>query len=430
MASRSTFPFAWVFALTLVQTSIALSPATAQLAGASRTQPPVAISRSEAIRLAVEHSPRSILFRADSSAAAAQLALAKQFENPSLSASYSKSEPQAHFALDIPIDWPRARQPRINAARNSATVASLRNVYGRRALELDVDTAYTRAQSQLARATLSRRTAHDADSLLTIAKVRRDAGDASELDVELATVFAGQLLNTALADSLSEVAARVTLQTLMGLSPDSVQISLSESIPLGESAMIEGNLIVPARSGASSNAALLPVAVAQGDVETANLRVLAEQRRQLAAPSLSLGFETVQSGTSGPLPTVGLAMPLPLFNRNNASVQVSQAELARAKAELALAKLQQAALVANAERDASAARTRLARSGQLVASANRIATMSITAYREGASPIGTVLDAQRSAREALSQYAEDVAAVRIADSVLRFVTLSTDQIRP
>ncbi|MEO7999863.1 MAG: TolC family protein, partial [Gemmatimonadaceae bacterium] len=323
MAARSRLSFAWVFALTLVPTFVASSPATAQLTGASRTKPPTAISRSDAIRLAVEHSPRTILFRADSSAAAAEFAFAKQFENPSLSASYSKSEPQAHFALDIPIDWPRARQPRINAARNSAAVASLRNAYGRRALELDVDTAYTRAQSQLARATLSRRTARDADSLLTIAKIRRDAGDASELEVELATVFAGQFLNAALADSLLEVAARVSLQTLMGLSPDSMQISLTETIPLTDSAIIEGNLVVPARSGASNNSTLLPVAVAQGDVETANLRVLAEQRRRFAAPSLSLGFETVQSGTSGPLPTVGLAMPLPFFNRNNASVQVS-----------------------------------------------------------------------------------------------------------
>lgn len=418
-----------MFALTLVQSFAALSPATAQLSGASRA-PAATISRSEAIRLAVEHSPRTILFRADSTAAAAELALARQYENPSVSAAYSKSEPQAHFTLDIPFDWPRARQPRIGAARNSATVTALRNAFGRRALELDVDTAYTRAQVLAARATLSFHTARDADSLLTIAKVRRDAGDASDLDVELATVFAGQLLNAALADSLSEVAARVSLQTLMGLSPDSVQLTLSETIPLTDSAIIEANVVVPAKSGAAMNAALLPVAVAQGDVETANLRVLAEQRRRIAAPSLSIGFETVNTGTSGPLPTVGLAMPLPLFNRNAASIQVTQAELARAKATLTLVQLQQAAMVANAEREASAARTRLARSGRLVASANRIATMSITAYREGASPIGTVLDAQRSAREALSQYAEDVAAVRIADSVLRFVTLSTDQIRP
>lgn len=418
-----------MFALTLLQTFVALSPATAQSSGASRA-PATVISRSEAIRLAIEHSPRTILFRADSAAAAAELAVARQFENPSLSAAYSKSEPQAHFALDIPFDWPRARQPRINAARNGATVTALRNAYGRRALELDVDTAYSRDQALAARATLSQHTARDADSLLTIAKVRRDAGDASDLEVELATVFAGQLLNAALADSLSEVAARVTLQTLMGLSPDSVQVTLSETIPLTDAAVIEANVVVPTKGGVATNAALLPVAVAQGDVQTANLRVLAEQRRRILAPSLSIGFETVNTGTSGPLPTVGLAMPLPLFNRNSASIQVTQAELARAKANLTQTQLQQAAVVANAEREASAARTRLARSGRLVASANRIATMSITAYREGASPIGTVLDAQRSAREALSQYAEDVAAVRIADSVLRFVTLSTDQIRP
>lgn len=428
LRSTCTSSPARVFALALIQTLFALSPAAAQLTGAPHASVSI-VSRGEAILFAIQHSPRERLFRADSAAAAAELALARQFDNPTVSAAYSKSEPQAHFALDIPIDWPRARQPRINAARSNAMVATMRNIFGRRALELDVDTAYTRAQAQAARAMLSQQTARDADSLLVIAKVRRDAGDASDLDVELATVFDGQLQNMALTDSLAEIAARVSLQLLMGLSPDSTQVVLSEAISLVDSVIIETNA-VSRPNGLTNNRALLPVAVAEGEVETANFRVLAEQRRRLAAPSLSVGFETVNSGTNGPLPTVGFAMPLPIFHRNSASIQATQAELLRAQANLIVAHLQQDALVANAKRDASTARIRLARSRRLVASANRIATMSITAYREGASPIGTVLDAQRSAREALSQYADDVAAVRIADSVLRFVTLSTDQPRP
>ena len=58
-------------------------------------------------------------------------------------------------------------------------------------------------------------------------------------------------------------------------------------------------------------------------------------------------------------------------------------------------------------------------------SANRIATLSLVAYREGASALSAVLDAQRAARETLSQYVDDVATSRIAESVLRFYSLTS-----
>lgn len=404
-------------------------------AAQSQTPPParapsLSLSRVEAIRLAATHSPRAFEVRADSLVAAAEMALARQFENPTLGASYSKSEPRGHFTLDIPVDWPRARQSRINAARNGSTVAARRNTFARRALELDVDTAYTHAEAVAARAQLSRQTSRDADSLLVIARVRRDAGDASDLDVELATVFAGQMANTALADSLQELSSRMVLQTLVGISPDSLLIALGEHIALDSADSEAGSIVTDASAISGGIAALLPVAVAQGALESARLRLIAEQRRTLAAPSISLGVETVQSGTSGPLPTVGFTLPLPLFNRNNASIQLSQAEVVRAQGDLAFARIEQQALVLTANRDLLASRARLTRSAQLVRSANRIASMSLTAYREGAAPIATVLDAQRSAREALTQYAEDVAAVRIADSVLHFVTLTSDPTRP
>ena len=67
-------------------------------------------------------------------------------------------------------------------------------------VRFDVEVAYTLALAAQERARVSRRTADDADSLLMMARARRDAGDASELDVLLATMAAGQLANSALSD--------------------------------------------------------------------------------------------------------------------------------------------------------------------------------------------------------------------------------------
>src|SRR6195952_5163938 len=188
------------------------------------------VSRDDAIRIALERSPRGAVARADSAAASANVLLARQFENPTLSASYSKSDPKAHFSLDIPFDWPSLRQSRLAAANSGASATLLRLGYGRELLALDVDTAYTRAQSAAAKSVLTSRTAQGADSLLTIARLRRDAGDASELDVELARVFAGQSANAAANDSLTATSTRMVLASLIGLSADSAQITLSETM--------------------------------------------------------------------------------------------------------------------------------------------------------------------------------------------------------
>ncbi|MDQ6611010.1 MAG: TolC family protein [Gemmatimonadota bacterium] len=153
--------------------------------------------------------------------------------------------------------------------------------------------------------------------------------------------------------------------------------------------------------------------------------MLIEQRRRIAAPSLSVGLEAFDATNKGLLPTIGIGLPLPLFNRNLANIQLAQAELLRARANLSLARLEQSTALAGAARDATAARARLARSTQLVASANRIAALSLIAYREGATPLATALDAQRSAREVLAQYLDDIATARIAESVLRLFSLST-----
>ena len=54
----------------------------------------------------------------------------------------------------------------------------------------------------------------------------------------------------------------------------------------------------------------------------------------------------------------------------------------------------------------------------------RVAAMSLAAYREGASSLPNVLEAQRNAREILAQYVDDLASAWIATAALRVVTLT------
>jgi cobalt-zinc-cadmium efflux system outer membrane protein len=373
------------------------------------------VTRSEAIAAALSHGPRLSVARADTAAARAQLATASALSNPSLAASYTKSVPQYHITLDLPFDLPGVRGTRIQSAKASLLAAQYRFRFERAAIILDADTTYTRAQAALAHARLSRRNASDADSLLRMAVARRDAGDASELDVQLALVNAGQQENVAVADSVAAVLSLDELRTVMGIAANAGALVIADSLapPTSDSALpFTGNT--------------LPVAAASATLTAAELGVRLQRRSVFGSPSVLAGFDTHDPTGAEPgiLPTVGFSIPLPLLNRNRGPIAAAEAERTKARAELDLARLESAAQIARAQRERNAALARVTRDQRLVSSANRVAAMSLTAYRAGASSLPNVFEAQRNAREVLAQYIDDTAAALIANSTLRLMTLT------
>jgi cobalt-zinc-cadmium efflux system outer membrane protein len=376
------------------------------------------VSRAEAIAAAVARGPRVAFAAADTTAALGQLHAARAFPNPTFSASYTKSTPQYHFDLDLPLEYPWLRSSRIGSARAARVSAGYRFAFERAATALDADTAYTRALAEQALAALSHRSAIAADSLRQIAVARRDAGDASDLDVEQASVFAGTQANAAITDSLDLLSAILSLQLVMGLGADSVRLVLSDS--LGPP---------PADPTNAPAGATLLEAAARADLEAAELGVRTERRNVLGAPSLVAGFETHDpSGDEpGTLPTFGIAIPLPLFNRNRGAIVLAEAERDRARAALVFARTQASTQIARGLRERDLALARVTRDQQLVASALRVVTMSLIAYREGAATLSSVLQAQQDARDILRAYIEDLASAWNAVALIRLLTLTPEE---
>jgi len=380
--------------------------------GAQQSLP---LSRQAAVASAVERGGRLRLAGADTATAAALLRVAGTFENPVVSAEYTKSAPRYHLTLELPFDYPWLRQTRIAAAEASRSAAQFRYAFERAAVALDADTTYTRALAAEAKLRLSRRNAIDADSLRRIAIARRDAGDASDLDVELATVSAGQQANVAAGDSLTLISTLLDLQTVIGQATDEPTVVLTDS------------LMAPADSIVAMSGQPLPIAAAEAALRSASLGVRLQKRSLFAATSITGGFETHDPSRDEPgvLPVVGFSIPFPLFNRNSAQIAVAQAEQYRAQAERDVAILETRASIARTARERATALANVARDQTLVASANRVAALSLTAYREGAAPLATAIEAQRNAREILSQYIDDLAAAWIATAALRVRTLTT-----
>ena len=392
-----------------VAAAAAMLVATAATGGAQR-----AVSRADAVAAALARGPRITFARADSTAARAGLTIASQFENPALSLTYSKAVPQQHFIMDVPLDYPWLRRARVGAATAGLGAARYRFEFERAAAAFEADTAYTNALAAARRAAFSRSTAHDADSVLALARLRRDAGDGSELDVQLATVSVGQLVNAAARDSLDAVAALLDVQALMGEPSETPAIVLADTLDAG---------MTPAEPPAGSQ---LLVAAAEEDLHQADQALTLEKRLIFGAPSLAVGWEQRDptGAEPGVLPTVGVSVPLPLFNQNRGTVLLAQSARDRAEAALTLARLEGAQQAARARRELALAVDRLKRSERLVASANSVAQLSLLAYREGASTLPNVLEAQRAARETLAQYVDDMAAARNAAGILHLLTLT------
>jgi len=375
------------------------------------------VTRADAVAAALARGARVALGRADTTAARGLARAARAFPNPALSASYTKDVPQYHAVLDLPLDLPWLRGARIGAAESARDAARYGFAFERAAIRFDVETTYTNALAAARHADLSRRTALDADSLLSIAKLRREIGDVSELDVRLAAVNAGQLENIAVDDSLTALGTLLSLQLQMGLSGDEPTIALADS------------LAPPAGGESTEGHALLPIAAAEASLRSAE-RSLAFSRRSRFAPNLELGFDTGDPTSPTPhqlLPLVGFSLPLPLFNWSGGEVLRAVAERDRAAAQLDLTRRETSAAVVRARRNLAAARARLGRAGGLVESADRVAVMSLRAYSEGAVALASVLEAQRNAREIQARYIDDLAAADAAARALRLLTASPDE---
>src|SRR2546426_204972 len=143
----------------------------------------------------------------------------------------------------------------------------------------------------------------------------------------------------------------------------------------------------------------------------------------LSKPTWRLGAANDDpGGQRGLLPTVGLSLPLPLFNWNGGEVRQAAAARDRAQASLDLVRRETGAELARVRRGFTLALVRLERDPGVLSSPHRVAAMSLQAYAEGVVALPNVLEAQRNAREGLARYIDDVAAANNAAAAVRLLT--------
>src|SRR5271170_5902589 len=134
------------------------------------------VSLHDAVDATLTRGTRVAVARADSSAARAGLVGAREWQNPTLNLQYTRDEPHYHGFLEIPVDYPWLRGPRIAGAERAAQSAGYTFALEQAAARFDAETSYVRALTAVEHDSLSRVNRVAADSLRRLAVVRRDAG--------------------------------------------------------------------------------------------------------------------------------------------------------------------------------------------------------------------------------------------------------------
>ena len=380
---------------------IILGPLFALLyAHAAFAQRPVTLE--QAIQSALSIGPRVAIVRADSLAAEARIVTARAYPNPTVSPAYTKSTPNWHLEVEQPFEYPFLRAARIRAARLGARGATYLAAAERASIRYEVEVAYANAAAGMLIRTLSNRNAADALEMLRITREREKVGDASELDIRLAEVSAGQAQLQALTDSLQAIQSTLELQALMGLTAANLEIFPVDSLDL-QIATSPTDSVLPLRVAAAHEQVL---------IEQANVALTRAQR--LPAPALRVGVEWGDPDVGGLQPIIGVALPVPIWDRNRGPIAEARAAEARANADLALVELQTRNALILAQQEQALSQTRVQRGRTIVTEAQRVASLSLTAYREGAYTLANVIEAQRNAREAVRTFIEALQANRIA----------------
>ncbi len=406
---RVSFPrrlMTLVCALTLGSGAFALGATEATAQGAGSLQ---SLALEDALARAYAEAPSIDAAAADSSVAAAGLSAARAFPNPLLSLGYSKSVPRYHVEAELPLDYPWLRGPRIRAARTLLDAATLDVGTARSGLRFRVEVAYAQATGAVALQRLSAQSLDDGREVLRIVRAREASGDAATLDVAVAQVALADLQGVMLADSLAALDAVLALQSLVGMPQDSLVIFPSDSLAA----------IPPPPGGMAPTP--LRLMSADSAVSAARTDLTLARRIRFPAPALRFGFEQGDptGGEPGILPTVGIAIPLPIFDRGAASVASAEATLRRAQADrLAVQREVQSAL-STARHDWETAQAQISVNDAAVEAATQVATLTTEAYREGAYPLASVLEAQRSARDVLRRRIETLIAARQAAAAYR-----------
>lgn len=378
-------------------------------ATANSLEPSGALTLALALVLAEQASPELAVARREQAAVAALIDQARIYPNPVVSASREEigsEAPVTELALSQEIELGGKRSARIEAAERSRDVASADLAVTRARLKSDVTRAFFSVLVAQERLDLAQAAAELAQRAASAAARRVAAGKVSPVEETRAQVAAaGVQVELTQAKTLLEL-ARLQLSSTWGNAEPRFERVLETPQKLSS---------VPSLTALYERlktSALLE----RARLETERRRAVLELERAQRIPNVTVSAGVQRSDAfDGNQTVIGVAVPLPLFDRNQGNIGAAQQRLYQAFDEQIAAEVRVKRELAQAHAQLTAAhrQTQVLRD-DVLPGAQRALKAATRGFELGKFDFLDVLDAQRTLLLARTQYIDGLAQIHQA----------------
>jgi cobalt-zinc-cadmium efflux system outer membrane protein len=322
---------------------------------------------------------------------------AGQHPNPDLVFESTKDTPHQMLSLDIPFE-PWRRSARIDLAREELKLSDVDDAAAMQALRRRVRVTFYGLLAAEEGMTLAESMVEVAARVREVAQARFEEGAAPRLDVMQADLG----LARAKADLELVRSARLSVQAeLNGL------LNRPPNRPLAVAGDLSAGAPLP-----TVDQALARATAGNAELRAAEREVVIEDRRQgllkaerFPTPVFSLGAVFNAPGEFDVGYRAGLSLAVPIFDRNQGQIagSLALADQARTRRDALRRSVEAKAFAAHVRALGQRAQVAAYRE-TLVPTATTIESLAEEGYRLGRSPVLAVLDAQRTLRDAKSEY--------------------------
>lgn len=394
-----------IAALALIGTSASSLPA--------QNEPPERVTLAEALARSARHGLALRIARSEASEAAARARQSAAWPDPILHGAREAIETdgsersETAVDLEFPLVWPW-RQSALNDAADALALEA-EGRFRADSAEAAMEVARTwlaawEGERRLAASDAAADVFREADHAAT---ARYEDGDLSGFDLRRLRVERSRYENER-ARARSELGvARRRLATLIAPGGPAAEIGADDR-PLEDPPAVD--LAAAIRRSAEARPEIAAATAAEA---AARAELAAARGERFPAPAIRAGWKEQSDGASGP--TLGLSLPLPLFDRRAAAVEAARSrhDAAAARAALVRARVTDEVRAAAENRDSLLERASLQR-GRLLAGADDLLGIARSAYESGEIGLIELLDAVEAWRAA--QAMRDRLAAELVES--------------
>ncbi len=405
-------------AMTQQRKRIAIASGLLLLVTTTWAQPSSPLTLNEAVRRVRQNHPLLVVAKQRVAMFEGELFEAALKPNPTFTVSGENlplDPPEGGFGFNRTMDWfayfsqtierGNKRELRRAAAERAVEVANIEAEAVERQLVYEVKVAYQHAAIARERIELLRENINQLGQLVKLNEVRVQAGYTAEGDLIKVRLEAQRIDYSVRKAMIEYDRAKIALQKAMGDSSFEADFDLAERLDFKTVSLNAKSL---------QDAALKRSNIKTVEARLEKARAFLQLQRASAKPDLTASFGYKRNGVDNAL-YGALSIPLPLYNKNQGNIARSEAEVAMIEAELrferaiVLAELTAARRTVEAnERQIEALRTEFLRN------ADESQQVSLAAYREGATDLLHLIDAQRTRTHAQELYFQALADYQLA----------------